>query len=503
MISFPPKNELVDHKGRPLNGTMRTRRQLAARYDAAQTSNNNERHWQNADNLDPHGANSLEVRRKLRSRSRYEVIENNPYLKGIVQTVANDFVGSGPKLQITDALMDATARTTIEQDFAKWARVTKLRQKLWRIRHAKLVDGEGFMRRFLNKKLRDTGLPQQDWQIIECDRISHWDFLGKSKDNRFYEVDGIKFDKYDEPQEYHILDQHPGGSPIWAYLGLGAEGKWVRAENIIHWFRKERPWMRGIPELTSSLPLCSILRRYTLAVLRNKEIAADFAAIIETDGPANTQMWTDENGDLYDNYVLDTFPIEMGMVTAMPWGYRLNQLNPVPDGSSYNEFVSAILREIVRPLLVPFNLSSGSSQDSNMSAGTLDVTLYRGAQQSERMHAEEEVLWKLFTSWWQEYSLMKSFPKELPSHTWRWDRVGLDHTDPSKVATALTTLLKSGIYTDRDIQEIFMNRSVEEWQEDLRAQQEFREEMEFPVDPSLVKQEPPQGGFDNTSIDGE
>ena len=52
---------------------------LRAKFDAAQTVTGNENHWQWADNLDPHAVASETVRRKLRSRSRYEIIENNPF----------------------------------------------------------------------------------------------------------------------------------------------------------------------------------------------------------------------------------------------------------------------------------------------------------------------------------------------------------------------------------------------------------------------------------------
>ena len=40
---------------------------------------------------------SAGVRRMLRSRSRYEVA-NNSYAKGVVLTLANDVVGTGPGL---------------------------------------------------------------------------------------------------------------------------------------------------------------------------------------------------------------------------------------------------------------------------------------------------------------------------------------------------------------------------------------------------------------------
>ncbi len=45
---------------------------LQARYDAAQTTAENRKHWANADGLRADAANSPEVRATLRQRARYE-----------------------------------------------------------------------------------------------------------------------------------------------------------------------------------------------------------------------------------------------------------------------------------------------------------------------------------------------------------------------------------------------------------------------------------------------
>jgi len=66
---------------------------VRARYDAAQTTAENARHWAMADSLSADGAASADARRKLRERSRYEVA-NNSYAKGIVLTLANDCIGT-------------------------------------------------------------------------------------------------------------------------------------------------------------------------------------------------------------------------------------------------------------------------------------------------------------------------------------------------------------------------------------------------------------------------
>lgn len=55
---------------------------LLAKYDAANTTLDNIKHWSRADGLSASAANSPDVRRILRNRSRYEVA-NNSYARGI------------------------------------------------------------------------------------------------------------------------------------------------------------------------------------------------------------------------------------------------------------------------------------------------------------------------------------------------------------------------------------------------------------------------------------
>ena len=60
---------------------------IQARYDAAQTTRENQRHWLLADTLSPNAATNADVRGTLRMRSRYE-IANNSYAKGMIDTLA-------------------------------------------------------------------------------------------------------------------------------------------------------------------------------------------------------------------------------------------------------------------------------------------------------------------------------------------------------------------------------------------------------------------------------
>lgn len=486
------------------NERLNNRREIKAKFDAAQTFIGNENHWGQADFLSPHLVASYNVRRTLRSRSRYELCENNPYLKGTCLTIVNDFIGSGPKLQVTDERIPEDKRKVIQKKFHEWFYCCKLRQKIWRMRLAKIVDGESFLIPYANKRRLLYDPVQLDFQVIEADRITtqHTTPNPTSFDNpSVWEADGVKFDSNENPLAYFLLSFHPGSigfdtrfvSPgsTATDTTAGLAGKWIPANYMIHWFRQDRGWLRGIPEATPSLPLCSILRRYTMAVVRNAEAMADITVLLETENPAGGNPFViGENGNTLSDDPFDLFPIEIGMAMNLPWGYKSKQLESVPMGIQFDEFVGCLLREITRPILSPYNITSGSSKDSNMASGVLDATIYKGGQRAERLSCEEEVLCRLFYLWWQEAiripghigdGFMSSEWRDvIPQHRWRWDRIGIDHTDPARVADALKTMHDKRFMTDADIQDEYFNRDLDTWQEEIKEDDSFREGLNAP-----------------------
>src|SRR5574339_1156872 len=105
----------------------------------------------------------------------------------------------------------------------------------------------------------------------------------------------------------------------------------VPAESVIHYFRADRPGQsRGIPDITPSLPLFAQLRRYTLAVLAAAETAADFAAVVYTDSPAN--------GEAADVEPMDVIELERRMATVLPGGWKLGQIAAEQPATTYAEF---------------------------------------------------------------------------------------------------------------------------------------------------------------------
>ena len=121
--------------------TVIVQRIVKAKYDAAQTTHDNARHWAAADGLSAAAANSYAVRAVLRKRSRYEVA-NNGIASGIVSTLVNDVIGTGPRLTIQTG--DRVQVSRMERTLSRWADEINLSDKLRTMRRAKAVDGEAF-----------------------------------------------------------------------------------------------------------------------------------------------------------------------------------------------------------------------------------------------------------------------------------------------------------------------------------------------------------------------
>ena len=186
-------------------GRLRTiaARRVRGRFDSAATPADNRRHWANADALSADSAASADVRRTLRNRARYEVA-NNSYARGIVLTLANDTIGTGPRLQmLTDA--DAVNRE-VERQFQLWAQEVSLAEKLRTMRMARAQDGETFGM-LANNPMLDHPV-KLDLRLTEGDQ-------GTSPMRNLLEdqeVDGAQLDALGNPVVYHVLKEHHGGS---------------------------------------------------------------------------------------------------------------------------------------------------------------------------------------------------------------------------------------------------------------------------------------------------
>lgn len=399
-------------------------RVVHAKYDAAQTSTDSYKHWANADDLSANSANSPAVRKTLRKRARYEVA-NNSYLKGIVLTLANDTIGTGPRLQLTG--VDRTAAQAVEELFRDWCQDIGLAEKLRTMRVAKAVDGEAFA--LLVSAPGGDGVTL-DLRLIEAEMIASPDLFATDS------VDGIYLDAAGRPVRYHVLDQHPGETGVFTTAGRD-----VQAADMLHVYRADRPGQaRGIPELTPCLELVAHLRRFTVATVLSAEAIANIAGVMETEAASE-----DERQEAEDE-AFEPIEMERGAFMTLPAGYKMSQIKAETPSTIYAEFKHEVLNEIARCLNMPFNIAAGNSAGYNYSSGRLDHQMYYKAIRIEQDYTGRAIMDRVFAAWLHEARLVGILPAPVAEgatvhHQWFWD--GTEHVDPRKEADAAEIRLRT------------------------------------------------------------
>jgi lambda family phage portal protein len=411
------------------------RNRIRAKYDAAQTTNNNYRHWAQADSLAADAAASPSIRAILRSRGRYEAA-NNPYTDGQLQTLAADMIGRGPVLRMKTG--DNRVDSHVESEFAEWAKAVRLAKKLRLCVESRAASGEVFIRLFGNEKLPTK--VKLDLQVIEADQVS--DPIANWQGDPLNE-DGIVFDKFGNPVEYHVLKQHPGSGLLTSFA---SDVFIVPADDMLHFYKMRRPGQRrGIPQITSSLSLYADRRNYRQSVLEASRKAAEFGAVVlEGQSPANIDP--DSDVPYVEAEPWDVMEITSGMMTTLPAGMRANQMKAEQPGTTFAEFDGRLICEGARPLNMPSNIARLDSSGYNYSSGRLDHQCYDRILDVDHQDIEDDLLDKIFKRWLREAMSLAGYMYVTtlatgPKHSWEWRPRA--HVDEEKAARAQQMRLDS------------------------------------------------------------
>lgn len=428
---------------------------VEAQFDAAQTTPNNRRHWRWADGLSAKSANSPWVRETIRQRARYEAA-NNPILEGILNTLANDMIGHGPVLQLNSPVEEFNQATKLA--WQRWAKAVRLWPKMRLARRAKAVDGEAFLLLVYDPTV--AGPVKWNVRVVECDRVTTPNMPWEDPRR----TDGIVFDEYGNPIEYHLLRAHPGD------LGV-RPGAWeydpVPAAYVLHWFTAKRPGqLRGTSECASQLGTVAELRRYAKATLKKRENQAEIHGFIEQPG-----LTTGAEESAIDPWT--EFDVEMGTWMSLPEGAK-----PIPHESTetsdpYSGFKREYVSDIARPWGMSYNVAACNSGDSNFSSSKLDQRLYGRHMELEQDEATANILDPLFAFWFAAAKVAKGSMIPDDSHfdweqSWAWP--SLDDPDPAKTAAADASDATAGIISIRSIQ---MRRKIDPDLEEERIAQQF------------------------------
>ena len=393
--------------------------EIRASYDAAAYTTANQNKWAHTDGLSANEANTLEVRRTIWQRARYES-DNNSFLKGIIRTVSKDTVGRGPRLQMSARGDNYKA---LEKDWKEWCREIKYAKRLRLARAGKMKDGEGILMKVSKKSLKSP--VKLYLQSFEPDQIS-------SHFNLKTDVDGVWLDEFGEPRSYNLLEHHPGSKH--GYIGKGRE---VPADRIIIYGNMERAGqVRGVSELAPCLELFANLRAFSLSVLAASETAANHAGLLYTDSSADALA--DEVDPYYE------VEIERNTLKALPFGWKMSQLKAEQPVTTYKEYRDSVLNEICRCVEAPFNIALGNSSGYSYAGGRLDEVNYTKALNIERDELDLIVNDDVLDAFVDEWLAVKGIPSESfdRSHNWVYD--GREHIDPVKYRNSQKVALENG-----------------------------------------------------------
>lgn len=410
-------------------GKYRLVRNVRASWDAAERSGILRDHFRKASTtlLDPNVEATPEVLRIIRSRVRQEY-NNNGYCRGIVNTVANYVVGTGPKLRLIPrgkaSMQDRRRLYDYANLFNDWAWEIDLARKLRVICAAKIKDGEGFAA----LTTRNKGKIRLNIRPFECDLVTHND-PARLPD----QPDGIELDEFGDVDSYMVLPRHPGSN---SWLSLLEKPKKVSASRIIHWFDESRPGlMRGVPEIASGLKMFAQLSRYSQAVVNSAETAAEISAVLKTNTPPQAGATSVAANSVFE--------LEHNAILALPGGWEIQQINPTQPGSNHEAFLKTIIREIGRGLGAPYAVAAADASGHNYSSMRGDWQGFFEEIKVRRNDFELHGLEKTRLEFDLEARLVFPEYKQLPDYDFYWDWPGYEHVDPEKVANAQKVRLEN------------------------------------------------------------
>lgn len=445
------------------------RRRLRGGYNSASRSDAAMANFAGSDMLNADDGLIRSRRLLIASRARNEFC-NNSYAYGIIWTLANDTIGTGPRLQLVaaDELMDETEDSfkrlqRREARFHAWARRVHFNELLRSARLAKAIDGESFIVLAANPGLGGEVILQPS--IRPAENVAS--LMPQGMIREYYktgepvEVDGIRYDKNGNPLTYRFWPLPPE-SP--SGMSVGGQSSEIQAKYVIHYANLPRVGQhRGVSEMSPALHVFNDMRRYSTAVVLAAEIAARVSFIITNQldpqlfsdkhmGDNNQvffpDMISDPNESPYDMTPSNRF-MEGGIFDGivLPDGYDAKQMRAEQPTSQYQTFLKAKIEEAARVFQMPFNVAAGNSSSYNYASGRLDHQTYHKALKVERSRIEDVILSRVYAAWeefdrplhWEDYVA------DDVEATWMWD--GFEHVDPVKEANAQAVRLANGVTT--------------------------------------------------------
>ncbi len=348
-------------------------------YEGARRTQNRDFYEANA----PFENTASTGREIMRARARW-LHENNGIISGIDNSIINNVVGNGLKLQVkTD---DNNLNNRIEDLWNTWCErdncdITK-RQHFGDIQRLllgqRMMDGEILIVKHYNKNLKNPF----SLQLIEADRLTS----SLSANFTNYElnnfVDGLTLDNNGAVTGYS-LEQ-----PNFKYQN-------IKAQNAILYYKMDNraTQYRGISEYKQAIIDLRNLAGYQSSLLKTARVRANIGYIVETDEMQGRigSLKTEDNDPLYD--------INGVMVEYLNPGEKIKTLDPAIVGLDYSQFVTSAVRTIAVARKISYELAFRDYSKVNFSSARASIIQDHKRFSSEQWHLVTYVLRPVFWEW--------------------------------------------------------------------------------------------------------
>lgn len=323
----------------------------------------------------------------LRNRSRHS-FRNSPLVKKAIRANVTNAVGIG--IMPSFVSEDQTYNEAMHLAWKEFAKRCDPEGILGIYGITALVDltrrmqGECFIRR-RRRSLGYDGLkiPLQ-LQVLEPDFVPVSENKERSNGNRI--KNGIEFNRRGKRVAYWMYREHPGEQN---QIVNASQLVRVRAEDVIHVFRPERPGqIRGEPETATSLLKVKTFDSYDDAELQRKEVRSGYTGMLtRQEFDDNDYLFNPFTGEsLTDEGAPEEASIQPGtFITGLP-GEDLKLFDGDNTGSGYKDFVREQKLMIAAGLNIPIELMSGDWSAINDRIYRALIQEYRRGIEMDQQH---------------------------------------------------------------------------------------------------------------------
>jgi lambda family phage portal protein len=290
---------------------------------------------------------------KMRAWAR-DLVRNNAYAWGVVDTIVASVVGTGIKVQSALETQDGEdveiANEMRDSLWCQWCEVCELTgqynlDELQAIAQREMVEAGECLIHIVSVPLEYRGIRRPlplALELIEADRLAtDRDTYQFANDDGTRIVQGVELDELGVPVAYWVYPAHP--QDIHSFR---REPVRIPAENILHLYRRDRIGQhRGVTWFSPVVSWMRDLGIYVDNEMQAGAVAACAAAVVKSEtpisglAPPSTSGTSDQNGNRYSF-------LEPGAFFYLNPGEDISMINPSRPNSGAEPWINLMLRGI-------------------------------------------------------------------------------------------------------------------------------------------------------------